>query len=156
MRLELTLEEALAFQRAAAPLPPEVERVTPDGDAILIEVNPREHLPRLLQGVHLTLTVRLLFQGFADGVAQFRVTPSLRGLPITSLTQLLLKLVAVPALEGVRLETREGELVLLVDAQRLLARRVGGLTLTDFAVAQGRVFVEASVGDLRLPTGGPA
>lgn len=149
MRLELSAAELLELQRAAAPLPAEVESLNVVGDRLVLKVNPREHLPRFLQAVSPTVTLELQFERFEAGRAAFRVRTALKTLPLTALTQLLLKLVAVPALDGIEVESRGDELRLWVDLQRLIAERLPGLTLTAFALHEDRLFVEAAVAGLK-------
>lgn len=154
-QLILPAHEALALARQAGALPGEFEEVRAQGDTLTLGVNARERLPRLLRGLSPTVTVTLRFERFAAGRAAFRVETALRALPLTALTQLLLKLVSLPELRGVAVVPEGGELRLWVDLQGLLGTRLRGLELTDFRLAEGRFVLEADLCTLTLPVPAP-
>ena len=145
MKLELSFEEALTLQRSSAPLPAEVERLDARNDTLVVDLNARERLPKLLQRLSPTVTVLLRFERFEAGRAAFRVETALKTLPLTSLTQLLLKVVSLPQLRGVELETSGDEVRLWLDLQALVNERVTGLHLTGFDFEAERFKLEADL-----------
>lgn len=150
-QLILPAHEALELARKAGALPAELEGARAEGDTLILRVNARERLPRLLRSLSPTVTVTLRFERFAAGRAAFQVETALKALPLTALTQLLLKLVALPELRGVTVAPEGDELRLWVDLQALAAERAPGLELTDFRLAEGRFTLEADLHALALP-----
>ncbi len=145
MKLELSFAEALTLQESSVRLPAEVERLGSRDDTLVVHLNARERLPRLLQRLSPTVTVLLQFERFEAGRAAFRVETALKALPLTSLTQLLLKVVSAPQLSGVQLETSGDEVRLWLDLQALVNRRVQGFHLTEFAFKDDRFRLEAEL-----------
>ena len=151
MKLELSFEEMLELQRRNLSLPSEVESLASSGEVIIVRLDVRERLPRLLRAVTPSIVVQLRFARFAAGRAGFRVETALKSLPVTALAQLLLKIVTLPSLRGVEL-TSEGEaLWLWLDLQGVVNERVAGVVLRDFRFAEDRFTLEADVSGLVLP-----
>lgn len=144
----LSLTEALAFQRAQQPLPSEVESIASRGDTLIVTIDARERMPKLLRRVAPKLVLNLTFEAFEAGRAAFRVNTALSAVPVNALVQMLLKIVSLPDMKGVTLEVSGDTVRAWVDVQGLISEQIGGLTLTDFALVDDTFVVEAGVGDI--------
>lgn len=146
----LSVEEALEFQRAQQPLPPEVESISSSGDTLIVRIDPKDKLPKLLQRFNPKLNVNLTFEAFEGGRAAFRVNTALNALPVTALAQLLLKIVSVPELEGISLQIGDDRIVAWVDLQSLIAKQVEGVTVTNFKLINNTFVIDADILNLKI------
>ena len=146
----LSVEEALEFQRAQQPLPPEVESISSSGDTLIVKIDPKDKLPKLLQRFNPKLNVNLAFETFEAGRASFRVNTALNALPVTSLAQLLLKIVSVPELEGIELQVDGDRILAWVDLQMLISKGVEGVTVTNFKLIDNSFVIDAAIHNLEI------
>ena len=144
-RLILPFDEAIALQRSQQPLPPEVESLASSGDTLLVRINPREHLPKLLQRLNPVLNLKLIFQRFAEGRAAFEVKTALNTWSVTALSQLLLKIVALPEMKGVSLHVSDQQLTAWVDIQTLVNQEVEGVKVTNFQFADNTFVIDVDL-----------
>ena len=146
----LSVEEVLEFQRAQQPLPPELESISSSGDTLVVTINPRDKLPKLLQRFNPKLNVNLAFETFEAGRAAFRVNTALNALPVTALAQLLLKIVSVPELEGISLQVSDDRILAWVDLQTLIGKQVEGVTVTNFNLINNTFVIDAEIKGLKI------
>lgn len=160
MRIELTVDEALALARAAAPLPPVVSGVRAADDGVHVTLDLRE-LPgvtgaqRIALRMAGTAAVTARLRGYADGVATVDLDVAVRGLPVDRLVGLLGdRLVAALEAQGVPRGavtlTQHPGLGARLELQRVLDERVAGVRLTALSVQEGRVRAEAVLGEVTL------
>ena len=144
-RLILPFDEAIALQRSQQPLPPEVESLASSGDTLLVKINPRDHLPKLLQRLNPVLNLKLTFRRFTEGRAAFEVKTALNTWSVTALSQLLLKIVSLPELKGVTLHVGDQQLTAWIDIQTLINEEVGGVKVTDFQFADNTFIIDVDL-----------
>lgn len=149
-RILLPFDEMMALQRSQEPLPPEVESISSSGDTLIVRINPRDRLPKLLQRLTPVLNVNLKYDRFEGGRAVFKVTTALNALPLNALVQLLLKIFSLPTLKGIDLKVGEDELFVLIDLQTLVGERVKGITVTDFRFEKNIFVLDADIGDIEV------
>lgn len=146
----LSVEEALEFQRAGQPLPPEVESIGSSGDTLIVKIDPKDKLPKLLRRFNPKLTANLTFESFEAGRAGFRVNTALNTLPITALAQVLLKIVSLPELDGIDVQVNGEHILAWVDLQTLIGKQVEGVTVTGFKLVDNKFVIDADIQNLKI------
>lgn len=161
MRIELSVEEAVALASAARPLPAVVTAVRGRGGTVEVDLDLRE-LPglhgaqRLAARMAGTATLAARPATFADGVATLALDVAVRGLPVDKVVGLLAdRLTPVIESQGLppgAVVLTQGALGLTatVQVQRLLEEHVAGLRPTSVVVHDGRVHAEVEVGEVSL------
>lgn len=159
MLVSLSVPEAVALAAAAQPLPPFVRAVDAVGPEVhlTIDLTRVPELPgalRMAASLLGDVEVVARFATYRDGVATFAVTSRARALPLHALLNVLTDTVTAQLRRrglGDLVEVRRGEPpVVAVRLQDAVARQAEGLVVGDFAVRDGGVQVDLTVGAVRL------
>jgi len=165
MRIEVTIDEAVALARAVQPLPGMVLAVRAageTGDAVEVDLDPAQlpgasGLVRLGAALAGRVTVTARFLGFADGDASFALAAQARGLTVdrllNHLTGVIAEALAAQGLPPDAVELRPGAdgPVLVAHAQAAVDARASGVVVQAVDLRAGRATVELAVpGDVRL------
>ena len=156
VRIDLTFDEARILALHGEPLPPVLTSLTCEDDTVYATVDLRQvpNPPAALRfAVALTPSVHaaLRYEAYADGVLDLRATATAAGLPV----QRLLGFVEGPlrgALveqglpdDAVSIVTGDGDPLVRVRVDEILAQRAPGLRVTGVTFAGGRIVADAAV-----------
>lgn len=152
--LVLPFPEALAVASSQKPFPPQVKRVSSQGDTIVLELNAEASLPKLLRRISPTITALLQYQDFQGGVLSFKVTAKFLSLSTDALVKLLLSILKLPEREGIKLELLDsptGKVAILnIDLQHLINRKVRGVTVEGCKLQDDAIHMDASIQQLTV------
>lgn len=161
MHIQITVDEALRLVTAKEPLPALVRSVRADGDAVVVEVEPRL-LPELSGAMRFAASlagvvpVVARFVGFEDGVARFGLDVTAHGLPAHRLVSALAGTITTQISRkgfptgAVEIHRTDGAPELAVAIQSFVEPLVGGVTVIGFALRDATIHVELAVGDVVL------
>lgn len=130
-------------------MPAPIERVSCTGNTVLVNINPSvlPKLPKMLRAAAPKVRLELRFLNFAAGVATFELFTDVLSLPVHRLINLITT--AIPLPDGVRVEKGDQAPRVVVNVQRFIDQRVGGLTLDEFYLFEGDVVAVATLRNFR-------
>ena len=161
MQIALPFAEAIAVVVAKEPLPPMVRDVRCEGSTIHADIDLRE-IPDPSTGLRLAaaavgvVAVTLRFADYSDGVVTLVVTAHARALPAHKLVPYLVGPINAALRDRglppglVEVQRGESEPWIVIAVQDAVSAKVEGVTVTDLALRDAVIHVEASVGALRV------